>query len=411
MTTLNITQDIIKKSPRTVDDYAYNVVYYEGGEILVLDDKCDKVLAYTPAKTTRTLAEFQEDFTEGDTVEAITALEGTQIGMFWNPDLGKWEIYTRNGIGGRYSYMRPSHKDERVPTFREMVVDAFRVGMVISGQVAQEDAIEFETIHQLDTMNKECCYLYILKHSDNHIVYPTERFMPFLKLVAVYRKSQEGDLVSFQELPLDSDEWFLGRLLLNIHTPEIVELDNKAALVGFQSERLAEYARQTEGGVALRFDHTDLCNVDQLYYPSGWILKNRRTGHVCEMANPFYATAKERRNIQPNMRYLYLSLFTEDKVDEYLDTFPKYWTEFMRFKDEIVAFADKIYEVYVNYYILKNRTEKYPKKYFVHAAGIHHDVYLKSVFENNRRKITQITVVQYLKGISATKLFYYLTTD
>ena len=72
-------------------------------------------------------SEFKSNYQEGDVVEVKESIEGTMITFFWNDEINEWDICTRNGVGGDYSFMRPTNKDDKAPkTFREMVLDAFR---------------------------------------------------------------------------------------------------------------------------------------------------------------------------------------------------------------------------------------------------------------------------------------------
>jgi hypothetical protein len=65
----------------------------------------------------------------------------------------------------------------------------------------------------------------------------------------------------------------------------------------------------------------------------------------------------------------------------------------------------------VKFYIKKERETTIPKQYFVHAARIHHNVYMKSKSEGNYQKINRLAVSAYFEQFSASKMFYYLTNQ
>jgi hypothetical protein len=52
---------------------------------------------------------------------------------------------------------------------------------------------------------------------------------------------------------------------------------------------------------------------------------------------------------------------------------------------------------------MKQREQSIEKKYFVHAARIHHNIYMES-----RRKITRQVVTEYFDEIVATKMYYFM---
>jgi hypothetical protein len=108
------------------------------------------------------------------------------------------------------------------------------------------------------------------------------------------------------------------------------------------------------------------------------------------------------------MRYQYLHLKQLGIVGQYLNAFPQYMGAFERLRREYDEFITEVYSAYVKFYIKKER-DLIPKKYFVHAAGIHHGIYLNP--ENGRRKITRETVFKYFDKTSPSKMFYNLTRD
>jgi hypothetical protein len=148
-------------------------------------------------------------------------------------------------------------------------------------------------------------------------------------------------------------------------------------------------------------------NPNSLYYPPAWILTNNRTGHRCEIKNPFYELAKGLRNMHPNMRYQYLLLRKNNIVADYLRAFPRYKTEFAYLEKEYEDFVTEVHSAYVKFYIKRERDGKIPKQHFVHAARIHHNVYLAQ--QVPRLKVMRQTVHEYFAGFSPAKMFYFLT--
>lgn len=391
-------------STRTANGYAYNIVKDAFGGTFIMDSDETKTFAYIPPRQTQTNVEFKDDYVEGDVVEVQSALEGTLVCVFWNPDISRWEVSTRNGVGCSYSFTRPISKDQPVKTFREMIVDVFRLRLYMQYKAESDDVRTLEDAFTLNELPKDLCYTCVLQHPDNHIVYPSIPYVFYLKIVGVHRGTES----------IPRGEWGAACSVFDCNRLRVESLSKTAELSSFQSELFKSYEELTEEQTKeLQFDSSDLANTESAFYPPAWILKNTRTGHVCEIANPFYEAAKAKRNMQPNTRFLYLTLLKDghEKVEDYVNTFPKYRNEFSTFAKEYAELADGIYNTYVQYYILKKREKSYPKQHFVNAARLHHNVYLPSIADASGKKpsINLATVYKYLEGLSATKLFYYST--
>jgi len=405
---------VVRAVDRTYRSTDYRITAYDRGYSLITDASYSRVFAYIPPRQTQAKADFVADFEEGDEVEVIPAIEGTLVGIFWNPDIERWEVCTRNGVGGEYAFARPTEKGETAITFREMVLESLRIQMAVGGQARAEDIVDLDDAFILEALSRKCCYTCILQHPENHLVYPSIPFVSFLKLVGIYEivQPEEGESAGkaiINEVPKESVRWNFAYTVFDREYDDEITLTSAVELEEFQQERFQEFAQAKNAG--LDICSSDLSDTESVYHPPAWILTNQRTGHTCEIVNPFYEAAKEKRNMQPNMRFLYLDLLKKGEVESYLAAFSCYKRLFSEFAEEYAAFVQSIYEVYVNYYILKQRGIEYPKKFFVHAARLHHNVYLPSIGLHERKKITIPVVKTYLSELSATKLFHCLTLD
>jgi hypothetical protein len=169
---------------------------------VVTNGEQTKVFAYMAPRETIGFNDLKmKDYQEGDVVEVKESIEGTMITFFWDDETGEWNICTRNGVGGEYAFMRPTNKgDAPSKTFREMVVDAFRVMLMKNGNVCLDEVRDLCDVTILDTLSKTHSYTCILQHPANHIVYSGAPFNAFLKLVAIYETGSMPPLV-----PCESD--------------------------------------------------------------------------------------------------------------------------------------------------------------------------------------------------------------
>jgi hypothetical protein len=377
------------------------------------------------------------------------------ITFFWNDDINEWTICTRNGVGCDYSFFRPTNPaDEKPKTFREMVLDAFRSSLDIENTGSDPiDIKDLNDVSILQDLSKSHIYTCVLQHPENHIVYSIVPSCAFLKLVRIYERNAMPPLV-----PQDSNICFrecIREISLYATDAEEEEEDFNIRKTGFRvfgnpiqptkligesntyhcasgvlcnnrvkflktTEEVEElkqsifniYYREYEAQVMMgqNTDSTDLNMFSDFdkgswYFPPAWILTNQTTGHICEISNPFYERAKQLRNMQPNLRYQYLELRKNKQLQEYLHAFPRYYMQFMQFSQEYDNFITAVYTAYIKYYVMRVR-ENIPKRIFVHAARIHHEIYLASV---PRTKINRQMVEEYFEKFESTKMFYYLT--
>jgi len=410
---------------------------------ILADTTHSSVFAYMPPRQTRILTDGQVDientflrpneYLNGDVIEVKESLEGTMITFFWNPDAKEWNICTRNGVGGEYAYGQSILNNEQKPSFRQMVVDAFRANYYTwNGLDDRVDRIyDLSDVKALHELSKSHCYTCILSHSDNHIVYNRTYFHARLQLIAIYELGAIPPLV-----PEDSAVRYCDcvRELSNpLHTQPYldgtkmeadVSIWNTAEWVFGRSNSNVQYLNTIPDVIHFQKDlfekddallpikSADLIeSSESLYYPPAWIMTNLRTGHRTELPNPFYERAKALRNMQPNIMYLYLTLRKNDKVMEYLEAFPIYYQTFLNLEREHTQFITEVHRAYVNFYILKIRDNSIPKRFFVHAARIHHNIYLPSI-AGERVKINWYVVNKYFSQFSVTKMLYFMeSTD
>jgi hypothetical protein len=436
---------------RTSRGYTYSILKYHFlnneydynsercSEYTVITDELQtKIFAYmAPRLTARidSISAGSEENNENPVIEVKAALEGTMVTFFWNEDTNEWNICSRNGVGCDYSYFHPTNPGEAKPkTFREMVLDAFRSSLDIElgGEGGPVDIKDLNDVQILQELSKSHCYTCVLQHPENHIVYSTVPSCAFLRLVRIYERNAMPPLVSadsdicyrecLREIQLfdedqdqEEEDRDIRKTAFRVFGNPNIRLDylkTKEDLRDFTQSVFDVYYRGSTAYSQMtdRIEAADVSyftdhNQESLYYPPAWILTNQKTGHICEISNPFYEHAKQLRNMQPNMRYQYLDLRKNRKLQDYLHAFPRYYSQFAKLTDEYDQFITAVYNAYVKYYIMRIR-ENIPKRYFVHAARIHHGIYLAS---NPRTKINRRIVEEYFEKFESTKMFYYLT--
>lgn len=359
------------------DNSSYKVIRYDK-ELLCVDlissyglcrsvivNSNNRVVGFAPPKSLKAdnfIAKYV-GLSSGNIV-AEEFVEGTMINVFFDTSIGLtggWEISTRNKVGANSSF----YKGSKTKTFREMFMEA-----------ATECNLD---INQLD---KELCYSFVLQHPENRIVVPFNK--PQLYLVAIY-KIVNGDTnnVTVNGYNVEEFKNLFEDKNITIKFPKIYKFENYSDLV------------------------EQFGSMNTPYDVVGVVIYNKTTGERTKIRNPVYEQVRELRGNQPKLQYQYLCLRKEGKVKDFLKYYPENKPEFSKFRDQVHLFTQTLYSNYVSCYIKKEKPLiQFSEQYRTHMFNIH------QVFMNDLREKKQFvnnTVVQkYVNELHPSLLMYCL---
>lgn len=423
----NITafENSIKRSSR---GYEYDILsfsYENSSEkyTLLCDPEHKTTFAYTPPRQTVSHEKFAELYEEGDEVEIAESFEGTLVTFFWNPYIHEWDMCTRNGVGGDYSFVKPirsllqNDKGKLIveaKTYREMVIDTFRNEAMMEGMHLPEYLESLNDVPFLCAgLSTNCSYTCILQHWQNHLVYsPLPPRTVFLNLISIHKHTLIDSVPNVVEIKKNDIDgiWMTACSAFKTPMSKVRTVSSARHLIddGFLRQEFRKFVSEDEDDQDEALEIIDELDLnDRKLYPPAWILVNKTTGDKIEIENPYYRKAKELRNIQPNLRYQWIDLKLSGKLDAYTRVFTTYNPVFAHFQLEYDEFVDAAYQTYVSYYIMK-RKDIFPKKYFIHAAALHHNVYIPSLKAGKKRAIAIDVVNKYFESFSTGKLYYSL---
>ena len=377
---------------------------------IVCDPNTHHILSYAPAKAL-TATQFREKYPEFENMFVSEVVEGTMINLFYSPVAGSWEISTRGSIGGNYWFNRTQYANETTKqnTFRQMFMEALHC----------DSNAELSDVSGLEYLDKRYSYSFVLQHPDNHMVYTIRS--PSVTLVAVYElinTTDSGEECVYQALeddyawnerpriryvsPQQTDIWSNVQGCLACNILHIV--DGITSYGEFDQIPDVRTITDTQNRPSKLLN----VNTETIYTPMGWMLTHSVTGDRIAIDNPHYLRLKTIRGNNPNLQYHYLSLYRINQVSEFLSWFPMYKKQFYEFYTQYHAFITDVHNAYVSYYVLKEG-KTIPKKYFVHAAKIHHNVFLPSIHSpEGKTIITHRVVREYVDSLTPSKLLYYL---
>jgi len=321
-----------------------------------------QVVGFAPPKSLHADVFIQKypENTNGLRIKAEEFVEGTMVNVFFDPSIGvtgSWEISTRNTVGATSSFFKsPTSK-----TFRQMFMEA-----------AAESRLD------INTLEPELCYSFVLQHPQNRIVVPFSKAQ--LYLIGVYKINNDNTVDFFDAQDYKS---FFSEFGTIVKFPQVYEFSK-------YSELIEKYA-----------------SMNTSYDIVGVMIHNKETGERTKIRNPVYEQVRNLRGNQPKLQYQYLCLRKEGKVKDFLKFYPENKSEFSSFRDQVHLFTNTLYSNYISCYIKKEKPLiEFSEQYRTHMFNIHqiymNDLREKKLFINN-------TMVQkYVNELHPSLLMYSL---
>ena len=329
----------------------------------VILNSANQVVGFAPPKSLHADTFIQKYPENTNGIHAEEFIEGTMINVFFDPCVGvtgSWEISTRNTVGATSSFFKsPGSK-----SFRQMFMEA-----------ASECKLD---INKLD---KELCYSFVLQHPENRIVVPFSKAQ--LYLVGVYKISNSNNTVDVECFYTQAFKLFFNELGTTVKFPQIYEFNKYSDLI------------EKYGSMNTSYDIV------------GVVIHNKETGERTKIRNPVYEQVRNLRGNQPKLQYQYLSLRKEGKVKDFLKFYPENKREFSAFRDQVHLFTNTLYSNYVSCYIKKEKPLiDFSEQYRTHMFNIH-QIYMNE-FREKKQFITNTVVQKYVNELHPSLLMYCL---
>jgi len=329
----------------------------------VIINSSNNVIGFAPPKSI-TADSFINKYSENtDGIIAEEFIEGTMINVFFDNTIGvtgSWEISTRNTVGATSSFFK--HNDSK--TFRQMFMEA---------------ALECNL--DINKLDKELCYSFVLQHPENRIVVPFSK--PQLYLVAVYKIINDID-----------------NIRIEFHRPK--EYCNYFLEIGSRIKFPIWYAFLKYSELIEKY-----ASMNTSYDIVGVMIHNTITGERTKIRNPVYEQVRNLRGNQPKLQYQYLCLRKEGKVKDFLKFFPENKKEFSKFRDQVHLFTNTLYFNYVSCYIKKEKPLiEFSQQYRTHMFNIHQH-YMNELREK-KLFVNSSFVQKYINELHPSLLMYSL---
>jgi hypothetical protein len=263
---------------------------------LIIDKETNSVVCYPPPKS-MIPEKFMKNVNNWDDVTCEKFIDGTMINIFYHNN--EWKISTRSCIGARNRWF--SNKS---------FVDMFN------------ECKNFD----MEKLDKECCYSFVLTHKDNRIV--KEYNESGICLVYAMRKTETSEGRVFDNLDIKQVQSDLKKLNIVVNIPETI------TFISYEDARI---------------------NVNKLdYQEQGYVFKME--GFRSKLRNINYDWVKRLRGNTNNMKYLYLELRQNNALNDYEKFFPEHKEMFNYFQNELYGMTHNLFKFYKDLHV--NKTKK-----------------------------------------------------
>lgn len=341
----NDTYSIIKyNKPYLTSNNIFTLGLYRS---VIINKETGVVVCVSPSKSVS--PEWFTNTYVPNSVVAEEFVEGTMINVFWDGVNQTWKINTKSTVGAQCCYYVSQ-------TFEEMFIDACNFCNL-----------------QLDNLDKQLCYSFVLQHPNNRIVVKVPH--PQIYLISVY-KIYSNTNIEYIELPDNN-------------------YDFRQLNMGFSNSSVqipTRYTFTTYNELVERF----ATNIKTPYNVLGIILRH---GNIhCKIRNPTYLLVQMLRGTSPRIDYHYVWLRKNNKLADFFIYFPEYKNEMLLLRNSLHAFTGQLFTNYVNCYIYKqNKIEYFNEVYQRHMKQLH-KIYLYSLLPA-RKSITKQIVIEYVNTL------------
>lgn len=325
----------------------------------VIINKNNQVVSFAPPKSCLADQFITKYAIKTNNIIAQEFVEGTMINVFYDSSVLAWKIATKNTVDAEVYF----YKKENGKTFNAMFFEACK-----------------QNNFDLEMLNKQFCYSFVLQHPENRIVVPFQS--PQIYLVEAY-EIINAETVTI--VPLNINEIRTAGHLTNtsVRFPEVYEFTTYTELI----EKFA--------------------SANTPYNIMGIVIKNILTNERTKIRNPIYEEVRHLKGNQTKLQYQYLHLRKEGKLPEYLKYYPETKKEFSECREKVHIFTNTLHQNYLACYVRKEKPLKeFGSQYRTHMFNLHQQ-FINDLRPNNLF-ITNTIVQKYVNNLHPSLLMHSL---
>ena len=293
-------------------------------------------------------------------------VEGCLVHLFYDNRTSRWEIATKNGIGGHYPVMKTPLQSKKYQYYiRTMFCELMQ-----SNQLNQIACIQ--------DFSKQHCYNFILQHPN--ICYMQSKKLYLVGVYALDRETNSAAIVPHKQY--EAWECFPRNLISFPKTLHILPL-------------------------AMQHDNVFLeqCEKNDVY---GMVCHDYKNGQHYVYKTPSLKEKQKIKHLHHMFLYQYLALKSCNKESFYLQHYP-YHRKIINYFHQLVK--NCVFELYRHYklFYVNKKIEKVPIKYKYYLEEIHQYYYLDNLKKKRVTSVDISEVMHYFNNkLNHSQQFYLL---
>ena len=337
---------ILKYNKEKLDDNTFNSVAHFRS--VIMSD--DKILSFSPEKS-RSNSYFLSNYKEFECV-AEEFVEGTMINLFYDKEIEKWEIATKSSVGANIRFFK--HQKNFNTLFYE-VCNYLKIN--------------------INNFSSEYNYSFVMKHPENRFVNQVNEMQ--LYLIAIYKIDNEEKKIF--EVP--KVEYY------KLNLPETLSFP---------------YGHYFDTYENLLINYSSLNTLTSIM---GVVVKHSN-GDRTKFRNPNYEHVKKLKGNNTKLQFQYLTLYKENKINEYLQYYPENRKLFNDYRSNLFNFTLTLFHNYIDCYIKKMKPlSEFPYQYRNHMFELH-QIYLR--IKDEKKIINLQEVIKYINSLDPARIMFSL---
>jgi hypothetical protein len=345
----------------------------------VIFNSNDQLVCFAPPK-----AMTYEKFKENHHLHLVNVeefIDGTMINMFWDKIIDTeygddsgiigdgWRITTRKNIGADNRFYRYSNNCTQ-RNFGELFREAFA-----------------NTGIDVEKLDKSYCYSFVMRHPENRVVSYVKE--PELYLTDAFLLENPSDDINI----LSPNHYKVTASYHSSCRGMPAFLNSKVKFPhGFSADNYEQLERMVDG-------HSPDGSLTK-----GYMLHCKQTHSRTKIVPEEYNFVKEMRGNFADLRFLFLTLHRQGRVQEYLHYYPENYSLFAEYTHLLDDYTHCMFMLYRDCFISKTKPlAEYPANYRTHMYKLH-GIY-KQYYQPIRMGIRYSDVVDYVNDIDIPLLF------
>jgi len=363
---------------------------------VVVDEHSHQIYCFSPPKSVPIQTFFMNKpsnfVLHSDTYLINEIVEGIMINLWYDSFLQKWEISTKNSVGGsEYLYevvegLRPSDQKTILSMFLEAIHCENDLHDHIQGMKCWKMAYS---------------YHFILQHPQM-IVYPPNTIQPHHPIVG-FINSPTLYLVAIYHIRDDASTAFSATLVKYIPSSVFESWEELKFHWLLFPKRVAT---ETPYKQLMEFYTSPYSEINST--GAGVMITDLHTGVRTKIVSEVFKKYRELRSNNTQWLFQYLCLNYIHRVDDFLQFYPCFFTVFIQYQKQYISLIRHIHHSYMDKYI--RRTKNRNKQFEYDIDYLHNQVFLKyKMLDTNPKFIITVDVVkEYVHLLSPMYLMYLL---